>query len=981
MLLGNDLLCQFRRGILTGFSILGVFVCGGFFFFPAEDASAQQITNMSADQLMQLQQQAQQGRSNAGGQSLSPQETILEPNAPSNPQLPISRLEQILSSRAGIKLTQFGYDQMGVGRSVTLPQMGAVQDDYILGPGDEVVVSLRGQENSEYRVTVDRDGRVVLPRLNPVSASGRTLQAFRQELVAAIHRAYVSTEGFVSVGKLRQISVLVSGEVGSPGVRTLTGLSAPVDAILISGGVKKSGSLRVIRIIRDGHEIAVDLYSVLVDGVRSKRVVLADGDKIIVPPIGATVAIAGQVRQPGIYEFPAGRKAMSVREAVSLASGTILPGAYAISLLRTMPDGKRQFVDVTNATDMPVHGGEVVFVKSSVNVSVNQVKLVGAVRTPGTYALGKYRTLHDVLKSREDFESGAYMLFGIIDRTDPTTLQRTAIPFSPLRVLAGKDNPALMSDDIIHILTKDGMHNLLQVSLDTEAQRKLKSLVHADETANSPRSRPVDVTNLGSGSSLGSRSSERTVLPAGQQGGATLMSGNAVQAAEVGLGASQTTGNTAQAGTAGLGGSPTMGNTAQAGAAGSGASPTMGNTDQGGTTGLGTSPTMGNTAQGGAAGPGAPAPEGVFDTPTPSTDADLGGYTISEVAFFVRTLSEYRVSIYGGIHDPGLYMVMPGTTLAELLPAAGGLAKNVDLSMFEITSTVINNTTGESTTERRQYPATDEAFANTVLKPFDRLNFREVYSDRSSGTVMVQGEVRYPGTFDVLRNEKLSSVLRRAGGFTDVAYPDGAVFLRQSVAEAERLESERTASDTRSQLLAYLMKPSQAGTQSANVETIAALQALITQISVTPSLGRVPVVADLSALEKHPDMDITLEPGDSIVVPKKPSTVLVLGEVLRPGAQRYTRSGSSDDYIDQAGSTTEQADTSRIIVVLPDGSVRTADNSWLNFGFSSSIPPGSTIYVPRKLEVYSFRQLLTDSIQIFSQLATTAAALAVLSKQ
>src|SRR5258708_37350622 len=89
-------------------------------------------------------------------------------------RLPPSRLEQILSARAGVRLQQFGYDQLGVGRTVVVPETGAVADDYIMGPGDEVVVSLRGQENSDFRISVDRNGRVVLPRLAPIPATARS---------------------------------------------------------------------------------------------------------------------------------------------------------------------------------------------------------------------------------------------------------------------------------------------------------------------------------------------------------------------------------------------------------------------------------------------------------------------------------------------------------------------------------------------------------------------------------------------------------------------------------------------------------------------------------------------------------------------------------------------------------------------------------------------------------------------------------------
>ena len=195
------------------------------------------------------------------------------------------------------------------GRSIAMPQTGAVQDDYVLGPGDQIVVSLRGQENSELRAEVNRNGQVVLPRLSPMAATGRTFGSFRQDLEAAVHRAYVATDASVSVSRVRQISVLVSGEVNVPGQRILTGLSSAVDAILVSGGVKKTGSLRSIRIQRGGKEYTVDLYSVLTGGGVAPSLRLADGDRIIVPPLGRTVAVTGLVRQPGIFELPSGQSA------------------------------------------------------------------------------------------------------------------------------------------------------------------------------------------------------------------------------------------------------------------------------------------------------------------------------------------------------------------------------------------------------------------------------------------------------------------------------------------------------------------------------------------------------------------------------------------------------------------------------------------------------------------------------------------------
>ena len=248
-----------------------------------------------------------------------------------------------MSQRAGVKLRLFGYDQMGQGRDVTVPEAGAVQDDYILGPGDSVVVTLRGQENSQTSVQVDRAGQLTLPRMRPIAAAGRTFGSLRQEIETAVARGYVATNAFVTLGAVRQVSVLVSGEVNNPGQRTLSGLSSAVDAILLSGGVKKSGSLRNVRIQRGGREFTVDLYSVLTSGGGSTNLRLADGDRILVPLLGPTVAVSGLVRRPAIYELPARQSGIS--GAVAAGSGGRAGSARPLSFRGAAHSAERQHPD------------------------------------------------------------------------------------------------------------------------------------------------------------------------------------------------------------------------------------------------------------------------------------------------------------------------------------------------------------------------------------------------------------------------------------------------------------------------------------------------------------------------------------------------------------------------------------------------------------------------------------------------------------
>jgi len=888
---------QRRVGAALAVSILGVAMLGRTL---AQDAPTS-VPNMSPEQiqhaimtlpadqraklqlLQQRQRQQQQPNAAAGEQpqTEAPVELTQAPAPPSKGPGTV-QLEEVMSERAGHTLRLFGYDHLGRGSDVLVPQMGAVQEDYVLGPGDEIDVKLRGQESSDYTIAVDRNGQVVLPRLSPIAAAGRTLGDFRRDLVDAVHKFYPQTDAFASVGQLRQINVMVTGEVNNPGTRLVTGLSTPLDAILVSGGVKKSGSLRAIKVLRGDRQFVVDLYDVLTQRSGARLLLLQNGDRVFVPPIGATVAISGYVRRPAIYELPAGQQAISAEALVALGSGAVLRGVTTASVLRVMPDGKGQFVDVTGLPSAPVRDGEIMIVKAAVDISVGRVALMGAVRTPGAFAVDKYKTLHQILSSTDALQPGAFTLFGFIDRINQTTLQHEAIPFSPLHVIQGKEDVPLATDDTIHVLSVENVQRLV----------------------GAPGGQLAETMNSAAGT--------QSTAPAG-------------------------------AGTSGA---------ATAGAVASG---------PGGSS---------NAAAGSAAG-GESAGVAPAETAAAGSDAAVG-------AQFGKKLTDYRFTIGGAVHRPGTYLAAPNTTLAEALPVLGGLTDDVDLTSFELTSIVINNTDGTSMTSRKSYSATKDQLAALILQPYDQIVFHGVYSDRDSGSVMIEGQVRYPGQYEILRNERLSSLILRAGGLTDVAYPYGTVFLRKSVAQLQAEESQRTAADLRSQLFAVMMRPVSATQQAPSIETIAALQNLLGQIENAPALGRISIQADPALLAKHPDLDPILQPDDHVVIPKRPATISVLGEVMRPGAFPCQASMTVDDYIDQAGGYTQFADTSRVIVVLPDGRSRVAGHSWFGIGGSDELPPGTRIVVGRDIAGLQFHQLIVDTTQIVSQLATTAAALAVL---
>jgi len=1010
-----------KAGFATGFLVPLAIMALSFAF--SSSTNAQLASGGASDLLNQLQQLGNQSQIGGGiGQSLNqnlnqnlPPSTTLQPVPPNLlPPLPPSRLEQIMSMRAGARLQQFGYDQLGRGSSVTVPETGAVQDDYILGPGDEIAVSLRGQENGEFRTTVDRNGQVVLPRLSPVPASGRSFGNFRQDLDAAVHRAYVATNASISVGRVRQISVLVSGDVNSPGQRLLTGLSSVVDALLLSGGVKKTGSLRDVRIQRSGHEFTVDLYSVLTAAGTPSPFRLADGDRILVMPLGRTVAVAGLVRQPGIYELGGHQLSISAKSLLELAGGLEVRGNYRLAVLHVDDQGRSNFNTLANQSGS-VRDGDVLFAQLAADQTTSQAILSGGVGLAGAYPIISGTKLSDVLKAPGALGTAPYTLFGIISRKDPRTLLRTLVAFTPVAVLSGNEDQALQSEDIIHPFT------LHEARLITSAVRiYVQERDQAEQTQVNPLSAinsaeaATNTANQTGGTNSPSQSAQGGIINRGRSsselaqdeeahiqliGSLTQRQLDMVASGQVRLTDFRYLPDRNQdlqtstvylpvpdqsaRGTNGTQQPALQPNNAllqDRFGEGVPVSPRGFPSDLSGQM----LPQNGASDLYGGFYRQSPAPNfqeepstpGVFpnnrEAPTFNALAQQLGV---DPLVLVNFVIDHQVTLDGAVRGPGSYFVGPRASLKDLVQAAGGTVNWADNSGVDLISTAVDSNTGRSVTQRVQLPLQQGLLASYIVKPHDGFRFNQIYNGGNIGNVTVRGEVRFTGNYRITRGEHLSDLLAEAGGLTNTAYPYGTIFLRKSAADAEHQGFIRAADEVENQLVVAMTR---IGNDKIDATTFASMQTFVSQLRTQPAIGRISITADPSLLAAKPELDPLLEPGDVVYVPQRPSTVAVLGQVSQPGSFPYRAGLSMADYVRQAGGYSSTADESMAFIVLPDGSARKADVSWLSFD-NQNLPPGSTIVVPRDITPLDTRQVILDVSSIFSQLAVSAASLAVLS--
>lgn len=899
-------------------------------------AIAQQFPNISPDQVQQLQQQLGGNGNGTGGQvttqanaPLNQQPMILQPAVP--PQFPeglqTSRLEQIMSARAGVSLAQYGYEQLGRAAAVLVPQTGAVQDDYLLGPGDEIVVVLRGQENNEYRASVDRNGQVILPRLGPISASGRTFGSFRQDIEAAVRRAYVATDASISVARLRQISVLVTGAVNNPGQRLVTGLSSALDAILISGGISKTGSLRDVRVIRGGRQYSMDLYSVISGGTAG-NMRLADGDRIFVPPLGRTVAVAGLVRRAGIYELPPTQSSISAQALIALAGGREVSGNYLYSIVKLQSDGRTALVQLKNPLET-LGDGEVLILQFEADQTVARASLSGGTPLAGNYPLNGATRLSEIIKLPGALGTSPYTLMGIIARRDPRTLLRTLIPFTPVAVLNGGEDIPLQADDIVRVISVDEMHTMV-------------TAVHEFDQARQSRQEALRNPAAAAGSVGGG----------GQSSVAELVNRSAA----------------VQAG--GVADAAVEENTIRA----------IANRGSNRTSISGQAGAVAPTAPGRAI----PPPNFVNQAEAPglyaqnrevTTFAQLAQQLNVDPQILSNFLLDRTISIEGAIRGAGDYFVGASVTLQDLIMAAGGTMNWVDNSNIELISTFVDSSTGHSLSQVTKMNAGLQA--TYVIKPHDAFRFNQIFTDIDVGSATLQGEVRFAGNYKLTRGEHLSDLLARAGGLTNSAYPYGTVFLRRSAAVLEQEGYTRAAKEAEDALMTGLTR---VGSDKIDPNTFSALQSFIVDLRNQRALGRVSINADPSLLASNPALDPLLEPGDVVYIPPRPSVVSVLGQVMQPGHFPYVAGSSAADYIGRAGGYSTLADSGNVYIVFPDGTARRLEKSWLRFTPGTALPPGTTIVVPRDVLPLDLRQTVIDITQILSQLAVSIASVAVISR-
>jgi polysaccharide biosynthesis/export protein len=406
---------------------------------------------------------------------------------------PDIEFQEFVASSLGTRLVIFGQDLFERVPSTFAPlDRVQVTPDYILGPGDELVIRAWGQINVDFLAVVDRSGAIYIPKVGVFNVAGVKYEQLHDFLTAEIGRIFKNFQLSVTMGHLRSIQVFVVGQVKKPGSYTISSLSSLVDALFASGGPSKRGSLRRIQVKRDGKTVTTfDLYDLLVNGDKSKDVKLMPGDVIYIPPVGPLVALAGSINTPAVFEL----KGNTLSDLIGYAGGLTTTAAGQNVVVERIDDRH-----VRRAEEFPLsqeglarelHDGDVIRFLRIPSKFDNVVTLRGNVALPGRYPWRQGMHVHDLIPNREflvtdeywkhhnqlavDARAGDFRInpaelkndvqrmsseinwrYAVIQRMSPQDLTPHILPFDLGKAIEGdsQQNLELQTNDVVTIFSQ-----------------------------------------------------------------------------------------------------------------------------------------------------------------------------------------------------------------------------------------------------------------------------------------------------------------------------------------------------------------------------------------------------------------------------------------------------------------------------------------------------------------------------------------------
>ena len=633
----------------------------------------------------------------------------------------------------------FGYDIFSRDPSLfQASSVGAVDPDYLIGPGDEIIVMLWGETQFRQVLDVDREGFVFIPEIGQVFVNGLDLNLLESKLFRVFSQSYASLDpqgrqpsSFldVSLGNLRPLRIQVLGEVNQPGAYTVSPSSTLFSALYYFNGPKISGSLRNIQLIRGGEQIAtIDFYDYLLTGKRPKDEKLQLDDVIYIPRRLKTISIEGAINRSAVYEL---KPQESLIDVIEMAGGLKMTAYLGRSQIdRIVPFGEREklgmdrmYVDVNleniikEENNFELIDGDRIQIFSILDARQNVVELTGAVTRPGIYHLGDSLKIKDLINKADGLLGDAYL--GRIDvvRTNQD-LNEQLIKLDLAKALEGslRDNIKLQGLDRVKVYGMMEMIEKVFVTIDGQIKKPGRYLLQDNM-------RIYDLI-FKAGGFLDSEFKKQIYL---RRADLIRKTSDAVNSKIISF-------------------------------------------------------NLGD----------------LLDSPQSKANILLEPNDFIRIYPKQAFLSTKSVKINGVVRKPGTYELKDKMTLKDLILESGGLSESVYRYQVEIAridtlnkdlnqyAEIINLNMDENFKFRPYYEIgsletkSSNKIGQFVLNPYDLISIRPDPYFIKQKQVIISGEILFPGDYTIKNSdEKITDIIERAGGFRPNAYASASQYRRR----------------------------------------------------------------------------------------------------------------------------------------------------------------------------------------------------------
>ncbi len=910
----------------------------------------------------------------------------------------LTRKEELKEMVTPEDLEIFGHNLFDETPSTFAPiQAVPVSNDYIIGPGDEIIVNMWGRLDESYSLEVNNEGVLNFPKIGPLTVAGLTFGELK-ELIRHKAEAITGVNVNVSMGKLKTLQVFILGEVKNPGIYTVSSLSTVMNALFSAGGPTELGSLRTVQLKRQGEIVAVmDLYDLLLSGDTSRDTSLMSGDVIFVPQAGSMVSIMGNVKREAIYEL---KNIKTLEYALNLAGG-LAPSAYKqrIQIERVSRNTDKIVMDISfdqlqQDAPIPLQDGDLVRVFTILPDAINAVYLYGNVRRPGRYAYKSDLRIGDVIENLDELEKDTYLDYALIKRYRYEDSRAELIPFDLGRLLIAKDgsqNLRLMPRDEIYIFNQEMFQDEAYAMVEGQVRKPDRYLIddmtirdlilkagdlapdaylsrgeliridkdrnrHTiyfdvaavmnNEPAHNIRVQNEDILVI---HSVLDEQWEEVVTIQGEvkASGEYLLTegmhlkdlffkaGNFTRDAYMELGHLRRIDPRTKESTI-----------------------------------------------------------HTFDVRKAIQGDSLHNLRLTDqdevkIHSIWDYQEKYTVSIRGLVRNPGEYPYAVNMMVNDLILLAGNVRDAAYMNEAELVRFSIEDGKAVETKITRfniELAQQNHPEHNLKLEPMDVVTIKMIpdwWDEKRS--VTVSGEVYFPGTYQIRKDERLSDIIARAGGYTEYAYLRGAVFSRESVKRIQQARLNEMINELELEMARItseeVMESLSEEDLAAQTEYLKSQKILIRKLQEARATGRVVVDLEPLAQFKGRSTDMILENQDILYVPKQMNTVNVLGAVYNPTALIFDETRPElENYLSMTGGPTESADVDLMYVIRSDGTVvsKMSERSWWQKFENVRLYPGDTILIPEKVVRTSYMRDAKDITQILYQIATTAGVTAAL---